>query len=105
MVEEDIDPSNLEQVLWALVTRVLPDESIQILRGERSGSHDPAIRLEEKEKYRVAPEPLTSSRAIIDACRSLTWKADWYPIAKTSPELKARLLKKWQAVLSDVIKR
>ena len=105
VVEEDIDPSNLEQVLWALVTRVLPDESIQILRGERSGSHDPAIRLEEKEKYRVAPEPLTSSRAIIDACRSLTWKADWYPIARTSPELKARLLKKWQAVLSDVIKR
>ena len=103
VVEEDIDPSNLEQVIWAMVTRVLPDQSIQILPRCRSGSADPAISAEEKEKYQVAPKPLHASRVIIDTCRPLEWKGDWYPIARISPELRRETLDKWQSLLSSLL--
>ncbi len=101
VVEEDIDPSDLKQVIWALATRSVPDRSIQILHRCRSSSADPTIPPEEKRKYKVAPKPLLSSRAIIDACRGLEWKEDWYPIARISPELRIKIIEKWQSVLPE----
>jgi 3-polyprenyl-4-hydroxybenzoate decarboxylase len=105
IVEEDIDPSNIEQVIWAIVTRGKPDQSIQILHHCRSNSSDPTIPLEEKKKYLFAPKPIHNSRVIIDACRPLEWKADWYPIARLSPELQARILDKWQDSLADLLSK
>ncbi len=104
VVEDDIDPSDLEQVMWAVVTRGRPDEAIQILQSERSGSHDPAVPLEEKTRYTSTPKPITSSRAVIDACRNLKWKSGWYPVAKTSDELQAKIIEKWKTELADVIR-
>lgn len=101
VVEEDIDPSDLEQVIWAISTRSKPDQSIEIIRRCRSSSSDPTIPLEEKKKYKVAPKPLHNSRAIIDACRPLEWKEDWYPIARLSPELRAKILDRWAGTLKD----
>lgn len=95
VVDEDIDPSNLEQVIWAMVTRGQPDQSIQILQHCRSNSSDPTIPLEEKRRYKVTPKPLHNSRVVIDACRPLEWKEDWYPVATMSPELRAKILDKW----------
>ena len=101
VVEEDINPSDLKQVVWALTTRSVPDRSIQILHRCHSSSADPTIPLEEKRKYKVAPKPLVNSRVIIDACRALDWKEDWYPIARISPELRRKILDKWHQVLSE----
>ncbi len=105
VVEEDIDPSDLKQVVWALTTRSVPDRSIQILHRCHSSSADPTIPLEEKRKYKVAPKPLVNSRVIIDACRALDWKEDWYPIARISPELRRKILDKWHQVLSEYMER
>jgi 4-hydroxy-3-polyprenylbenzoate decarboxylase len=102
VVEEDIDPTNLEQVIWAMVTRGRPHEKIQIIHNCRSGNHDPAIPPEEKKKYKH-PKPLYTSVAIIDACRGFEWREDWYPIAKVSPELRASILEKWKPILSNIL--
>jgi hypothetical protein len=64
---------------------------------------DPAIPQEEKRKFKVVPKPLHTSQVIIDACRGFEWREDWYPIARVSPELRAKILDKWQTVLSDLI--
>jgi 4-hydroxy-3-polyprenylbenzoate decarboxylase len=103
VVEEDIDPSNLEQVLWAVVTRNRPREAINIIDRCHATSTDPAIPLEEKLKYKITPKPLHSSRAVIDGCRGFEWKADWYPIARVSPELRTKIIEKWRRVLPDEI--
>lgn len=103
VVEEDIDPANLEQVIWAMITRALPDQSIQILPRCRSGSADPAISLDEKKKYQVVPKPLHAARVVIDACRPLEWKKDWYPIARVTPQLRSEILEKWQSLLSQLL--
>jgi 4-hydroxy-3-polyprenylbenzoate decarboxylase len=99
VVEDDIDPSNLDQVIWAMSTRSLPDRAIQILPYCHTSSADPAIPPEEKRKYKVAPKPLHAPRVIIDACRPLEWKPDWYPISRMSPELRTNILNKWKGVL------
>ncbi len=102
VVEEDIDPTDLQQVMWAVVTRSLPDRSIHVMEHCRASNVDTAIPLEKKRKAREGMA-LTSSRVFIDGCRDLEWKQDWYPIARVSPELRTEIIEKWQSVLADVI--
>jgi UbiD family decarboxylase len=104
VVEDDIDPSDFNQVIWAVATRGKPDEAIQILPHCHSNSTDPTISQEEKRKYKMPNKPLSNSRVVIDACRPQEWKSDWYPIVKQSPELRTRLLKVWKDVLSDILR-
>lgn len=86
VVDEDIDPSNTDDFLWAVATRSEPERSIEILRRSWSSSADPALPVEQK---------LFNSRCIIDACKPYEWKDKFYPVAEASPELRAKLLKKW----------
>lgn len=102
VVEEDIDPSNLEQVLWAMVTRARLDRQIHIIPNCHTNNVHPAIPPSEKmagDKQR----PITAARVVIDACRDFSWKDDWYPIARISPELRIQIIKKWKSVLSKFI--
>ncbi|MBI4332661.1 MAG: UbiD family decarboxylase [Chloroflexi bacterium] len=103
VVEDDIDPSNLEEVVWAITTRAMPKDSIQILERCRSGSSDTTIPVKEKKQYQIAPKPLYSSRVVIDACRPLESKNEWYPIAGISPQLREQIFEKWKDVLSGVV--
>ena len=103
VVEEDIDPSNLKQVIWAMMTRGKPHEAIEILHRCRSNSSDSTISMEEKRKYKVPPKPLYNSRVVIDACRPLEWKNEWYPIVKASPELRDKTSKKWQTTIKEIL--
>jgi len=102
VVEEDIDPSNIEQVLWAMSTRALLDQSIQILPGCHASNIHTAIPPSEK-RATEKPKPLTAARVVIDACRDLSWKEDWYPISRISPELRTQIGEKWQSVLSKLL--
>jgi 4-hydroxy-3-polyprenylbenzoate decarboxylase len=91
VVEDDIDPTDLEQVMWAVCTRRRPHEAIEIMTRCPATSTDPAIPVEEKLKYEFLPKPMYSSRAVIDACRPLEGKSGWYPIARVSSELATKL--------------
>jgi len=103
VVEEDIDPSNLEQVIWAVCTRGKPHEAIQILNHCRSNSADTTISMDEKKKYKVTPKPLHNSRTVIDACRPLEWKQDWYPMASLSHELREKIFSKYRDPLKEIL--
>ena len=90
VVDEDIDPTNTFDVLWALTTRSDPVESIDILRRCWSGPLDPRIQPGKKG---------FNSRAIIDACRPFEWMKDFPPVAESSPELKKKVYEKWRKVI------
>src|SRR5205814_9645415 len=64
VVDDDIDPMNLELVMWAICTRSEPAESIDIIPRAWSGALDPRIHPDKKG---------FSSRAIIDATRPVEW--------------------------------
>jgi len=74
VVDDDIDVSNLEELMWAVCTRSDPATSIDIIRNAWSTPLDPSIPPERK-----AQGDFTNSRAIINACRPFHWK-DQYPI-------------------------
>jgi 4-hydroxy-3-polyprenylbenzoate decarboxylase len=61
VVDEDIDPSDFNDVLWALSTRCHPSEDIDFLRNTWSTQLDPS---------RVEPEMRPyGSKALINACK------------------------------------
>jgi 4-hydroxy-3-polyprenylbenzoate decarboxylase len=90
VVDDDIDPANLFDVVWAMSTRCDAAEDIEIIRKCWSGPLDPVIP-KEKKGY--------NSRAVIDACRPYDWKDDFPPVAESSKELRDQTYKKWKDVL------
>ena len=91
-VDEDIDPTNLFEVLWAMCTRCDPAEDIDIIRKMWSGPLDPRI-----------PRGTTwNSRAVIDACRPFEMLKDFPPVARATPELRAKVEAKFKHILSKL---
>jgi UbiD family decarboxylase len=60
-VDDDVDPTDLHQVMWALATRCSPSDDIDFLRKTWSTGLDPS-------KPVVAERPY-GSKALIDACK------------------------------------
>jgi 4-hydroxy-3-polyprenylbenzoate decarboxylase len=60
-VDEDVDPTDLNEVLWALSTRCHPSEDIDILRNTWSTGLDPSQVMPEARPY--------GSKVLIDACK------------------------------------
>jgi 4-hydroxy-3-polyprenylbenzoate decarboxylase len=85
VVDEDIDVSDLEQLVWAMLTRSDPASSIDLIHGAWSTPLDPRIPPEEKAKGNN-----TNSRAIIDACRPFHWR-DAFPKVNVPSAEQARL--------------
>src|SRR6266853_757311 len=92
VVDEDIDPTNLFDVLWAMCTRCDPAEDIDIVRKMWSGPLDPRI-----------PRGTTwNSRAVIDACRPFKMLKDFPPVARASPDLRRTTEAKFRDILSKL---
>ena len=103
VVDEDIDPINLEEVIWAMASRVEPERSIHILPYCRTASPDPRVPIAEKRKYKTTPKPLMASRIVVNACQPYEHKSEWYPVARMSPELRQRTFDKWDEVLKELL--
>ena len=90
VVDDDIDPTNMNDVIWALSTRSDPTVDIDILRQCWSNPLDPMITDEDKEKHR-----LWNSRAIINACKPYDRLHTFAPVAEASPALTKATKEKW----------
>lgn len=91
VVDEDINPRDADDVLWAIGTRCDPETTLTILKGINSSVLDPRIPPEQKRRG-----DLTTSKAIINACKPYDWIHDFPPTNAASPELKAKVLQKWE---------
>jgi 4-hydroxy-3-polyprenylbenzoate decarboxylase len=65
VVDEDVEITDLNDVLWAMMTRVDPARDMTIIRRAWSGPLDPAIHPDER---------LFNSRLVIDATKPWEWK-------------------------------
>jgi 4-hydroxy-3-polyprenylbenzoate decarboxylase len=86
VVDEDIDVTDLNEVMWAVVTRSDPERDFDFIKRAWSGPLDPAIKPGEKGH---------NSRVIIDACRPWEWKDQFPPAIGPSPEYKRETREKW----------
>lgn len=95
VVDDDIDPSNMADVLWAVATRCDPETSIEIARSCWSSPIDPRIPPE-----RRSQGDFTNSRAIIDACRPFRWMKDYPKVSAFNAEERLKIAQKWSHILT-----
>ncbi len=95
VVDDDVDPSDLADVMWAVTTRCEPAEQIDIVRNAWSSALDPRIPDEAKRAG------ITShSKAIIEAVRPFGWK-DAFPPTSALTAAEARDIEsKWGGVIA-----
>jgi 4-hydroxy-3-polyprenylbenzoate decarboxylase len=103
VVDDDIDVSDLGDVVWAIATRADPERAIEIIRRCRSSSADPAASPLDK-GAEANPATVFTSKAVIDACWPFEWKDRAYPVVEVSSELRAALLAKWAAELKEIFR-
>jgi 4-hydroxy-3-polyprenylbenzoate decarboxylase len=96
VVDDDVDITKSDEVIWALGTRSDPSRSIEIIDRCWSGPLDPAIPREEKG---------FSSRALIDATRPYEWRDKFPIVSGASAELKEKVSKKWSKLLDERVRQ
>lgn len=99
VVGKDIDPFNLEEVWWALTTRVQASRDIEIVRFRRTSQSDPS-------SPREGPE--ITDKMVIDATKKLdypyvpAWKSTWAPVALPPKEIMELVDKKWKLYIEEM---
>ncbi|MFQ5682974.1 MAG: UbiD family decarboxylase [Candidatus Binatia bacterium] len=94
VVDDDVDVSNFEELMWAMVTRCDPETSMDILRRMRTSPADPRLTPTQR-----AAGNLTNSRAVIDATRPYEWIDKFPKVNAPSPELARRAREKFGYLL------
>lgn len=87
VTDEDIDVTNISDILWALTTRTDPEKSIDIVRGYQTASLDPMVKKPAK--------TFSNSSAIITACKPFDWIEEFPQSIEFSPEAIQKTKKKF----------
>ena len=93
VVDEDIDPTNIDDVIWAMSTRVDTREDIDIVEGGWSSALDPMCYDGDSDRR--------NGRIIVNACKPFKRKDTFPIVARSSKELDKRIKEKWAHVLPD----
>lgn len=90
VVDDDIDPANMNDVIWAMCTRCDPRDGVDVLNGCWSTHLDPMS---------YSYDDPRNSRVVVDACKPFR-RRDTFPIvARSSKELDERIRAKFADVL------
>ena len=87
-VDDDVDPTDFNQVMWALSTRCNPSDDIDLLRKTWSTGLDPS-------KVVVAERPY-GSKALIDACKPHRHLADFPARTLLRRPIYQQVARRWQ---------
>lgn len=82
VVDEDIDPSNIGEVLWALGTRCDPASAIDIIDDCWGMRSDPLLAPEKRARGEI-----TASKALVYACKPYHWKDQFPPSLRSRADL------------------
>jgi 4-hydroxy-3-polyprenylbenzoate decarboxylase len=86
-VDDDVDPTDFNQVLWALSTRCNPADNIDIQRNTWSTGLDPSQGPRESRPY--------GSKALIDACKPHRYLKDFPKSTLLRHDVYERVAKRW----------
>lgn len=94
VVDDDIDVTDIKEVLWAMETRVDPFTDIELVDGTWSTPLDPRMPLEKRNNG-----DHTNSRAIFYAVRPFHWKDRFPQVSRTPAEMRRRVVNKYKGLL------
>ncbi len=94
VVDEDIDPSNMKEVWWAMTSRVDPATDIQTVDNCWASPLDP----------RMPPDlskngPHVNSRAIFYAVRPWEWRDEFPMVNRIDPDQREAMIEKYKSIL------
>jgi UbiD family decarboxylase len=98
LVDDDIDPANAAEVLWAVASRCAPESDVKVIPGTGVWQLDPRIPPQDRsnpdqdhgrQRYRA-------DNLVINACRPFRWFNDFPPVAVNGPELRNQVMEKWK---------
>jgi len=87
VVDDDVDPTNVHQVLWAMATRSRPAQSIDILRETWSTFLDPSLNPPEIRPW--------GSKALINACMDFRYIKTFSKRTKLSKPMYEQVVARW----------
>ncbi|MCL5046290.1 MAG: UbiD family decarboxylase [Actinobacteria bacterium] len=87
VVDDDIDPTNTDEVIWAICTRMDPKEDVEVLRRMQASPLDPMAYPSDVRAF--------NSRMVIDACIPWERRGSFPPVARATPELRNRIWDEW----------
>lgn len=90
VVDDDINPADIQDVVWAVCTRSDPARSIQMLHRSYSSPLDTG----------VLPGETHNTRAVIDACKPYERLNSFPPSLRIDPQRLAEARKKWGFLLN-----
>ncbi len=93
VVDDDIDPTNIDEVIWAMSTRVDTREDIDIIEGGWSSALDPMCYDGDTDRR--------NGRVIINACKPFKRKDTFPLVARNTKGLDERVRAKFAHVLPD----
>jgi 4-hydroxy-3-polyprenylbenzoate decarboxylase len=96
VVDEDIDPTNLNEVLWAMTTRVEPTTDIEIVPDCRGTPLDPRMEPEKR-----AAGDFTGGRALIYAVRPFAWRERFPKSSRSDPALRRAMMERYRMFYSS----
>lgn len=86
VVDHDVDPRQLNEVMWAVSTRCDPERDVDVMRQSWGSRVDPLL---------VAGEPSYNSRLLIDACRPFERLDDFPAVAEADEEVLQAVARRW----------
>ena len=99
VVDDDVDPSDLADVMWAVTTRCEPSEQTDIVRNAWSSALDPRIPPEAKGRG------VTShSKLIIEAVKPFAWIDRFPKLSALSHDDARAVERKWGEALKGRMK-
>jgi 4-hydroxy-3-polyprenylbenzoate decarboxylase len=94
VVDDDVDPSDINDVMWAITTRCEPAEQVDVVRNAWSSALDPRIPPDEK-----ARGVTSHSKLIIEAVKPFAWKDRFPRTSALSHEDARAIADRWGEVL------
>ena len=101
LVDDDIDISRPEEVLWAVAGRCAPEMGVQVIPGTAVWQLDPRLRPEDRSDPNQGEgrKRYTAHNLVINACRPYDWIEQFPPVAVNGPDLRRRIQEKWKSIL------
>jgi len=86
VVDDDIHPDNIDEVLWAMATRSDPARSVQVFKRTFGNELDPGVPIDERDM---------NSKLFIDATIPFEWKKK--PVmVKSDPDMLEKVKNQWK---------
>ena len=98
LVDNDIDVTNANEVLWAIASRCAPEIGVKIVPGSAVWQLDPRIPPEGRSSpdEEHGRKSYVAHNLVINACRPYEWIDQFPVVAVNGKELRDRIQTKWQ---------